>query len=296
MLPAGRLLTIDRFSSLRRLAALTLTVVLTACGNQILPTASPTMENFTAAPTLSVSSATSQPQATITVTPTLTSTGIPAEGALIIPVSGPTNAPAGSENPNTVGPAADQPPATGGESDKFQNFQPTNAFLIPVTGYPSGIVTRQKPDLELHNDSSDLSLVIPSLNINIPIVGISLRDKTWDVSWLWDQAGWLEGTAYPTWKGNSVITAHVVTADGKDGPFAQLKVLGMGEYIFVNTSGYRHIYQVISKDSVKPDDTSVFSHEDDSRLTLITCDSYDEATKTYLLRTVVRAKLVDVRQ
>jgi sortase (surface protein transpeptidase) len=35
-------------------------------------------------------------------------------------------------------------------------------------------------------------------------------------------------------------------------------------------------------------------HEDRSFLTLITCDSYDEKTGTYLRRVAVRAVLVDV--
>ena len=46
---------------------------------------------------------------------------------------------------------------------------------------------------------------------------------------------------------------------------------------------------------VSPNDASVMKHEDKSFLTLITCDTYNEKTGTYLRRVVVRAALVDVR-
>jgi LPXTG-site transpeptidase (sortase) family protein len=115
------------------------------------------------------------------------------------------------------------------------------------------------------------------------------------VSWLQNQVGWLNGTAYPTWKGNSVLTAHVVNADGKPGVFSRLKSLGVGEYIFVYGAGYRYTYKVVSNDVVQPTDASVMKHEDKSFLTLITCDTYDAKTGTYLHRVVIGAALVDVR-
>jgi sortase (surface protein transpeptidase) len=45
---------------------------------------------------------------------------------------------------------------------------------------------------------------------------------------------------------------------------------------------------------VQPTDSRVMKHEEKSYLTLITCDSYDERTGTYLRRVAVRAELVDV--
>jgi LPXTG-site transpeptidase (sortase) family protein len=109
-----------------------------------------------------------------------------------------------------------------------------------------------------------------------------------------DQVGWLNGTSYPTWKGNSLLTAHVVNADGKPGVFSKLKYLGLGEYIFVYNAGYRYTYEVIANEFVQPDDSSVMRHEEKPVLTLITCDSYDEKTGTYLRRVAVRAVLIDV--
>jgi len=112
---------------------------------------------------------------------------------------------------------------------------------------------------------------------------------------LLDQIGWLNGTAYPTWTGNSVLTGHVVNADGKPGVFSKLKDLNPGEYIYIYNLGYRYTYKVVSNKSVQPDDITVLQHEDKAYLTLITCDNYDETTAAYLRRTAVRAVLVDVR-
>jgi LPXTG-site transpeptidase (sortase) family protein len=83
------------------------------------------------------------------------------------------------------------------------------------------------------------------------------------VSWLVDQSGWLEGTAYPTWDGNSVLTAHVVNADGKPGLFSRLNKVQTGDYIFLYQSGYRYTYQIVSNKYVQSNDsmkTSTPSH------------------------------------
>lgn len=77
--------------------------------------------------------------------------------------------------------------------------------------------------------------------------------------------------------------------------FSRLKALGVGEYIFVISAGYRYTYKVVSNAYVSPNDAGVMKHEDKSFLTLITCDTHDEKTVTYLRRVAVRAALVDLR-
>jgi LPXTG-site transpeptidase (sortase) family protein len=178
---------------------------------------------------------------------------------------------------------------------KKKSVVAANSFLIPVTGFAPGMITKLDTASRLTYDTTRLSLEIPVLKVNTSIVGVESKQGHWDVSWLQNQVGWLNGTAYPTWKGNSVLTAHVVNADGKPGIFARLKALGLGEYIFVYGPGYRYTYKVILNELVQPDDASVMKHQDKSFLTLITCDSYDEETNTYLNRVAIGAVLVDVR-
>jgi LPXTG-site transpeptidase (sortase) family protein len=182
-----------------------------------------------------------------------------------------------------------------GGNTPTQTASVTKEFLIPVTGFAPSMATNLDVSSRPAYDETQLTLEIPVIKVKTPIVGVELNDGNWDVSWLQDQVGWLNGTAYPTWKGNSVLTGHVVKADGKPGVFSKLKALGVGEYIFVIHSGYRYTYRVVSNTYVSPNDASVMKHEDKSFLTLITCDTYDEETGTYLRRVVVRAALVDVR-
>jgi LPXTG-site transpeptidase (sortase) family protein len=170
-----------------------------------------------------------------------------------------------------------------------------NAFVIPVTGFAPGRVTRLERSIQPAYEVSNLSIEIPVIKVKTAIVGVETSNGSWDISWLQNQVGWLNGTAYPTWKGNSVLTGHVVNADGKPGVFFHLKSLAIGEYIFVYDSGYRYTYQVVSNALVQPNDASVMKHEDKSFLTLITCATYDEKTGLYLHRVVVRAILIDVR-
>jgi LPXTG-site transpeptidase (sortase) family protein len=163
-----------------------------------------------------------------------------------------------------------------------------------VTGFAPGRVTKLNDAAHTAYDATSLSLEIPVLKIKAPIVGVQSNKGNWDVSWLQNQVGWLNGTAYPTWKGNSLLTAHVTNADGKPGVFAGLKALGVGEYVFVYNAGYRYTYKVVSNVYVQPNDQNVMKHEEKSYLTLITCDTYDEKSGTYLRRVAVRAVLVDV--
>jgi LPXTG-site transpeptidase (sortase) family protein len=175
------------------------------------------------------------------------------------------------------------------------NVSATSAFFIPVTGFTPNMVTKLEASSDSAYDAMSLTMEIPVIKVKTSIVGVELRKVGWDVSWLQDQAGWLDGTAYPTWKGNSVLTAHVVNADGKPGVFYGLKYLGVGEYIFIYNSGYRYTYKVVSNEFVQPDDINVLRHEEKAYLTLVTCDTYDEKTGTYLRRVAVRAVLVEVR-
>jgi LPXTG-site transpeptidase (sortase) family protein len=183
----------------------------------------------------------------------------------------------------------------GNNNNQNQSVVTTSGFIIPVTGFAPGMVTKLDVFSRSAYDATRLTIEIPVIKVNTSIVGVESKKGSWDVSWLQNQVGWLNGTAYPTWKGNSVLTAHVVNADGKPGVFSKLKSLGVGEYIFVYGAGYRYTYKVVSNDVVQPTDASVMKHEDKSFLTLITCDTYDEKTGTYLHRVVIGAALVDVR-
>src|SRR3970282_2104944 len=112
------------------------------------------------------------------------------------------------------------------------------------------------------SSAADLVLEIPSLGIKLPIVGVPLKRGAWDLTWLGSQAGWLEGTACPTWFGNSLITAHVYGADGLPGPFFDLSKLRWGDQILVHAFGETYVYEGRAVQNLKRNDRSALKHEE----------------------------------
>jgi LPXTG-site transpeptidase (sortase) family protein len=167
---------------------------------------------------------------------------------------------------------------------------------LPETGFAPGRITRLPAQTErnMYGSHRDLWLEVPALGVEMDIVGVPLSDEGWDVSWLWNRAGYLYGTAFPTWRGNSVITGHVFLPSGLEGPFASLRNLRYGEQAIVHAWGLRYIYEIQTVEYVRPDDPDVFQSEDLSWVTLVTCSSYDETLDEYRLRVAVRAVLVAI--
>ena len=79
---------------------------------------------------------------------------------------------------------------------------------LPDTGFPMGQLTQlpSQPADKTYASYSDIWLEIPKLTVSTSIVGVPLSNDGWDVAWLGKDAGWLNGTSFPTWTGNSVIT------------------------------------------------------------------------------------------
>jgi LPXTG-site transpeptidase (sortase) family protein len=181
-------------------------------------------------------------------------------------------------------------------SDKRNISDPPNSKLpIPLTGFPPGKITNVETHVhDVTPNASEIRLEIPSLYINVPILGSRMFNGFWDISWLGNQASYLNGTAFPTLPGNSVIAGHIVTADGKPGPFTGLHTLRYGDEIYIHAWGYKYLYQVREYKLVEPDDQSVFQHEEYSWITLVTCEGYDQVNESYWWRRIVRAVEIDV--
>lgn len=163
-------------------------------------------------------------------------------------------------------------------------FAPDRRTLLPL-----------QPKESMYENLDTMWLEIPALHIYAPIVGVPLSARGWDLTWLGDQVGWLEGTAFPTWAGNSGLTAHVTNAEGLPGLFADLHDLAWGDQIMVHAWGQTYTYEVRSVlDYVDPEDASSLDHEEYPWLTLITCRGYDQQEDAYHWRLVVRAVQVKV--
>jgi len=106
---------------------------------------------------------------------------------------------------------------------------------------------------------------------------------------LTNQICYLEGTTFPSWEGNTSLTAHVTFVDRLPVPFANLDKASRSSYTFgVNAT--------CTNEEVRLNDFRPLKHEDYEWFTLITNDDYNENLKTYLKRTVVRAVLVKIEE
>ncbi len=176
---------------------------------------------------------------------------------------------------------------------------PATTSSLPKTGFPMGRATPlpPQPAEKAYASYSDLTLEIPSLGVNAPIVGVLKSDDSWDVSWLGNSVGWLEGSAFPTWQGNTVLTGHVWNADNTPGVFNQIKTLKYGDRFYIHAYGQTYVYEV--RENVQLWGLSrvdkVFQHKELDWVTLLTCEGYNPLTGDYLFRRMVRAVLVEVK-
>lgn len=168
---------------------------------------------------------------------------------------------------------------------------------VPSTGFKRGQVTSLalQPSEKLYANIGDIILEIPKTGLSIPVIGVPITADGWDLSWLWRQAGYLTGTAFPTTPGNTVITAHLYLPDGSPGPFVDLHQLRWGDRVLLHAWGKQYVYEVRSTEVVLPEDSRVWLSEELDWVTLITCQTYDEASASYRQRLVVRAVLITVQ-
>ncbi|MBE9524849.1 MAG: sortase, partial [Chloroflexi bacterium] len=170
---------------------------------------------------------------------------------------------------------------------------------LPVTGFAPGMVTNLSRSTNNTDyfalQSQALELIIPSLNLHTNIVGVTLKDDgEWDTTWLWRQAGYLSGTAFPTWPGNTALTGHSFLPNGQPGPFYNLSSLNWGNQVILHSGDLYYRYEVRERYYVSPRNLSPIAHEENDWVTLISCYQYDEDIKDYRWRVIVRAILVEV--
>jgi sortase A len=134
-----------------------------------------------------------------------------------------------------------------------------------------------------------VSLVIPSLAVNAPIIDVYLVDGIWDVSLLGVNVGHLQGTARVGEVGNVVLSGHVELRDGHKGVFSLLSQAVIGDRVIVVDGGIQTQYVITEVYTTTPDDLTPVYPTIEPRLTLITCGSYDFFSNQYLERTIVVA-------
>lgn len=136
------------------------------------------------------------------------------------------------------------------------------------------------------------SIFIPTAGVWSNVIQAYLDNGNWDISNLRSNAGHLEGTAWVDQPGNTVISGHVELANGRSGVFGALEDIVVGDVITVISEGLEYNYVVIETYHTVPTDLAPLRPTTDSRLTLITCNSYDIVTNAYRERLIVVAERV----
>jgi LPXTG-site transpeptidase (sortase) family protein len=169
---------------------------------------------------------------------------------------------------------------------------------LPETGFAPGRFTRldRQPESRAYADLGTIWIEIPELNVRSEIIGVPRTGAGWDTSWLWDRTGYLEGTAFPTWPGNTALAGHVFLPDGSPGPFARLRNLQWGSEIVIQAWGQRYGYEVRRVFDTSASDVEVLSHEELDWLTLITCTDFDELGQRFVRRFIVKAVLISIQE
>lgn len=198
------------------------------------------------------------------------------------------------ENDHTYDFGFSEPSTTPSTTSSESQLQ--TASQLPETGFVPGQQTALPAQIGDQSplEIGQLRLEIPALDINIPITGIPFDDATWDLSGLLSQAGYLQGTSFPTLQGNTVLSAHNYLPSGLPGPFNALDQLRYGDRIIISAWGQDYVYEVRSNEVVSSRTMRVLGHSEQNLLTLLTCKTYDERIQSYRQRVAVQAVLIKV--
>lgn len=158
------------------------------------------------------------------------------------------------------------------------------------------------PPLNIEVFPTDMRIVIPRINQNVPVVGVkneNLIARKWgelerDIQdALRSGVVHYPGTALPGENGNIVITGHssyyAWDAGRFKDVFALLHDVQMGDKIIVYFNQKKFVYEVFDIKKVSPKDVDVLAPSEKEQLTLITCTPIG----TNLRRLIVTARLVE---
>ena len=146
----------------------------------------------------------------------------------------------------------------------------------------------------VESDEAINRLVIPSLRVDAKVVFVPFSDATWDLAGLVQDVAWLGNIPGQAANQNFVLAGHATVGNAHNGPFRYLSRLAPGAKVIVYTEKQVLTYQVRDLAIVNPGDVSITQETTRSQLTLLTCTTWDEKTKSYLRRQVVFAELVKV--
>ncbi|MBQ2637544.1 sortase, partial [Candidatus Saccharibacteria bacterium] len=142
---------------------------------------------------------------------------------------------------------------------------------------PVSEITAVDPTVVATNVSSEPKLIIPKLNVEVPIAfGVSLDGVMNAMNYGVVHYRINGASAYPGQIGNFVITGHsagdIYSANPYKFIFSGLERLEDGDMIYVHYNSTRYSYKIVKKEVIEPTEVSKLIYETKKpMLTLITC-------------------------
>lgn len=152
--------------------------------------------------------------------------------------------------------------------------------------------TTQGPTPDLNAElATERKIFFPNASTAGRIVTARRVAGGWDITYLQDLVGHLEGTPW-LGQGNTVLAGHFEDALGRPGPFRYLYEAQIGDRILIQDGkdAPLQVYIVTVVARTTPDDLEVLRNTDTARVTLITCDNWNPDRYGYDERLVVVAE------
>ena len=168
----------------------------------------------------------------------------------------------------------------------------TRITELPATGFPTSmdLPLAVRPEAFTGTDLN-LRIKIPVIGVDTELMAVPETERTWDVEWLQDQAGLLDGTALPG-EGISIIAAHNTLNAEKTGPFFRLSALQKNDTVLISgADGSVQIFRVFANELLDPGDMDKLvsiAQNGNNTLVLVTCEN-ESAAGGYLARRVIFA-------
>lgn len=152
--------------------------------------------------------------------------------------------------------------------------QPTQDIKSESSGITSFGSIAIDPQLQNNTLTTEIPLriVIPSVNIDLPITEAKIINGSWEVSETMASHGM--GSSYPGQEGNTVIFAHA-----RAGLFLPLRNVKEKDIIYILTNSSWHRYELINIHEVTPENVEVIKPTVEETLTLFTCTGFADSKR-----------------
>jgi LPXTG-site transpeptidase (sortase) family protein len=206
-------------------------------------------------------------------------------------------------------PVAGLPGESGASERASRDPQPERPVAPPaVVARPVARAARQRPPGSTEAAATGTAaeatrladpirrIAIPAIRLDAAVVYVPYNGETWDMRELGQHVAWLGAPAEGSFGENLALAGHVTLRRGEPGPFRLLSRLSAGAEIAIYTDALVYTYRMREYALVQAEDSAVITATAEPQLTLVTCETWDEPTKSYLRRRVIFADLVKVEQ